>query len=548
MGQPGLTGSRAGLGLLAWLVYRPTAQANAHHAIAASALPWAVILPAMALAVVVTYLAASRPARAVTRVPVVAALQGRPPPPKQVHRSALPGVIALLVGFLLLSYAGGNRGSGGVSMPEVVLGLVSVVVAVMLLSPLGLALLARATGAAPVAVRLAVRDLARYRSRSGPALAASRYGNVLDYVGPNLASDQLVPYTPNSPNGQTGPPTAPSVSATPDKGGPGNVPPVVTPSQLQVMAQAAQSVAAGLGSGTAIELDAPGANLTHDAAGRNFSGALYVATPELLRAFGISPSAVRPSAVILTMRPGLDTMSKMELDYGDGTGPGTFVGPGQGPGPQGSGPGQGGALANPVIQEVGALPSGTSAPNTVVTEHAVSQLHLQVSNQGWLIVSPHPLTAAQITSTQLAAAAAGLTVETRSSAPTSGAISGWATAFGVLLALGVLAMTVGLIRSETAADLRILTATGAGSTTRRSLTAVTAGALALLGAVLGTMGGYVATIGFTSRNSLDVPSSLYNIPVRNLLVILVGLPLAAAVGGWLLAGREPAALGRRPQD
>ena len=37
----------------------------------------------------------------------------------------------------------------------------------------------------------------------------------------------------------------------------------------------------------------------------------------------------------------------------------------------------GSCLANPVIQEVSALPSGTSAPNTVITEHAIHQLGLQ---------------------------------------------------------------------------------------------------------------------------------------------------------------------------
>ena len=56
----------------------------------------------------------------------------------------------------------------------------------------------------------------------------------------------------------------------------------------------------------------------------------------------------------------------------------------------------------------------------------------------------------------------------------------------MLVALGVLAMTVGLIRSETAGDLRTLTATGASSATRRTLNAATAGALALLGGILGT--------------------------------------------------------------
>ena len=72
-----------------------------------------------------------------------------------------------------------------------------------------------------------------------------------------------------------------------------------------------------------------------------------------------------------------------------------------------------------MIQEVGALPSGTSAPNTVITEHAVHQLGLHADHVR--LVDPDPairLTAAQITSARLAAAAAGMTVETKSSAPT----------------------------------------------------------------------------------------------------------------------------------
>ena len=53
-------------------------------------------------------------------------------------------------------------------------------------------------------------------------------------------------------------------------------------------------------------------------------------------------------------------------------------------------------------------------------------------------------------------------------------------------------MTVGLIRSESAGDLRTLTATGATGRIRRTLTASTAGALALLGALLGVAGAYLA--------------------------------------------------------
>jgi hypothetical protein len=37
--------------------------------------------------VVATYRASARPARSITRLSIVAALSGRPAPPKQVHRS-----------------------------------------------------------------------------------------------------------------------------------------------------------------------------------------------------------------------------------------------------------------------------------------------------------------------------------------------------------------------------------------------------------------------------------------------------------------------------
>jgi putative ABC transport system permease protein len=108
--------------------------------------------------------------------------------------------------------------------------------------------------------------------------------------------------------------------------------------------------------------------------------------------------------------------------------------------------------------------------------------------------------------------------------------------------LGILAMTVGLIRNEAGGDLRTLTATGATSRIRRTLTAVTAGALALFGALLGTFGSYLA---FIAGYANDI-AVLRHIPVLNLLLIIVGIPLIAVIAGWLLAGREPDDLARQP--
>ena len=127
-------------------------------------------------------------------------------------------------------------------------------------------------------------------------------------------------------------------------------------------------------------------------------------------------------------------------------------------------------------------------------------------------------------------------METKSGALGLSQISDGATAAGILIALGVLAMTIGLIRSETAGDLRTLTAAGASTRSRRNITGATAGALGVLGALLGTAVAALAGVAW-ARSSLS--TTFGHIPVRDILIILVGLPLVAAVGGWLLAGREP---------
>jgi putative ABC transport system permease protein len=420
-----------------------------------------------------------------------------------------------------------------------------------------LSVVAAAGRRSPIAVRLALRDLARYRARSGPALAAislstliaviicvvgaARFGNPLDYVGPNLTSSQLVVHAPQPvPDGVILPPGASAGK------------PVSTARAQQV----ADKIAAELGTDSVITLETTSAGLTRAAAGRVWSGPVYVATPQLLNAFGIRQSQVGPDVDILTMRPGLSTMSHMQLNYGGvasgkrGTdGPPRPGGPGNSadswPCPAGS------CLANPSIQDVSQLPSGTSAPNTVLTEHAITTLHLQSSVQvsGWLITVPGGLSATQIArAQQLAAGASGMSAETKSSMPSLTQIIDAATVFAILLALGILGMSVGLVRSEAARDLRTLTATGASPRIRRTITAATAGALAFTGAVTGLAGGYVAAIGFFRSNQLDGLSALGSVPVTNLLLIGVGTPLVAAILGWLLAGREPARTGGTPLE
>ena len=292
----GVVGALAGtvLGLAAWLAYRPRLESSAHHLIGPFQLPWIVIGPAIALAVVATYFAASRPARAITKIPIVAALSGRPAPPKQVHRSALPGVVLFVIAAALLSYSGKSNGNGGGGALELILGIVLLIVAIILLAPFCLVILARAGRRAPIAIRLALRDLARFRARSGSALSAislgvfiaalvcvltaQRYGNVLDYAGPNMASNQIIVYTPDGGPGGGGPGNGPG-------NGPGGSSPSGTASTPQAQAAVAQNIARALGSNTVIELDQAGAHLDHPGPGDPGQG----------RSTWPRPSSCRPS-------------------------------------------------------------------------------------------------------------------------------------------------------------------------------------------------------------------------------------------------------------
>ena len=537
----GLVGALVGFlaGLLAWLAYRPTLERSAHHVVGVFALPWTVIIVAVVLAVAAAYFASTRPARAMTRISTVAALAGRPASPRQLRRSAVPGLVLAITAFFLLGVAGASGGKGG-GGGALALGFVTLIVAVVMVAPFVLTLLDRMARRAPLTIRMSMRDLARYRARSGAALgaismgvliavvviiaSAARFSNVLDYAGPNLSSTQIIIYTPNGPYG-TGGPGNPSQRA-------------VTGHELAAMADSAQRIAASVGSRSVVTLETTSATLQHAAPGRSYSGPLYVATPQLLAAFHVSASSVRADAQILSMRPGFAGLSNMQIVFGNYFAKG---GPGEGSWPCPSSD----CLANPSIQEVAGLPAGTSAPNTVITEYAVKGLGLATTTSGWLVQTDSPLSASQLTNVRGAAAAAGLSIESKSSMPTSATIVDWATLVGVVLALGILAMTIGLIRSETAGDLRILMATGASRWTRRGLTAATAGALALVGAVLGTAAAYLAMVGFSRTSALDGLSSLAAVPVINLLLILVAMPLFATVIGWLAAWREPVTASRQ---
>jgi putative ABC transport system permease protein len=514
------------IGTAAWLAYVPSLETATAHRIDPLNLPWWALATGVVLAVATSVLAARRPARTAARVPVVAALSGRPPEPKAVHRSAPPGLLLIAGGALCLLFSGGWSANSGPAALLLLAGLVGTVTGMFLLAPLCVVVLTAAAGPrVPVAVRIALRDLVRYRARSGAALAAVsfavflamlisiiasvRFSNVLDYTGQNLTPNQLIVYTQQQGPNSVGPQS-------------------LTQNQITALQQKVDTFAATLRPRYVLTLDTVNATLQQEGRqNNNFSGTLYVATPQLLSTYGIRKPD--PDADILSMRPGLAAEPRMQLLYGELGNPRAN--------PR--------TADNPVIRTESDLPSGTSAPNTVITSRAIQRYHLHTVPDGWLIETSKPLTAAQISAARQIAANAGVSIETKSGELGLGQISDGATALGLVIALGVLVMSVGLVRSETTGELRTLTAAGASSRVRRTITGATAGAVGLLGAILGAA---VATIAGVSWARSSLSTTFGDVPVVDLLLILVGLPLVAAVGGWLLAGRQPPAISRQPLE
>jgi putative ABC transport system permease protein len=553
------------VGLAGWLAFAPRLQSIIDRRIDRFDLPWWAIATALALAFVTAVAAAWWPARAAARMPIVAALSGRPPRPQPAHRFAVAGCVLLGTGLVLLAFADQRRA------PFIIAGVVATVIGLLLLAPLTISAVASAGWRFPIAIRLALRDLARYQARSGAALGAATLAvGIAATIAISAAAAQAPSAVGNLPSNQL------VLHVASGENGPGTPIPVVTGAQLQSLQRSIDQLASTMGAQTVLPIDAafnpdspvqppqpggPGgqsggqisASLAHvTVTGRgeeiNPVVELYVATPALLAHYGIRSSQVSPAADLITSQTGLAGLQVFLPELGAGQ----SGSPASGPRPRGSGGPRGpaGPLAacqacqHPDIQTVKQLPLYSSEPNTLVTSLGMRAFGFAALPAGWLIQTPRPLTTAEIDSARKAAGSVGLSVETKSVQQSLAPLRNWSTAAGILVALGVLAMTVGLIRSETANDLRTLTATGASSTTRRTLTGATAGALALLGALLGTSGAYVALLAW-HRSDLH---PLTRIPVVNLVIIVAVLPLIATTGGWLLAGREPTVLGRQPLE
>jgi putative ABC transport system permease protein len=428
----------------------------------------------------------------------------------------------VLIALALACLALANQTSG----PLIIFGTLALALGISLISPLSIRVLTTAGRRAPVAVRLALRDLARYQARSAAALAAiSLAVGIAVAIMVSLAAATNPAKAGNLPDNQM------QIWI----GQPGNnqTVPILAPAEQRALAATVHRIARSLNGAAVIPLDMPVSPAGKPqpggqqpvvslnapvgrAAGRDAvyqSVALYVATPAVLRLLGINPATIDPSANILTLQAGPDVLTTITT-VTDAT----------------------------HVQRIH-VRDYTSEPTSLITVNGLRRAHWTLIPSGWMIESARPLQAAQLAAARDVAAKTGMVVESRDTQASLATIRTVATAAGALIALGVLAMVVGLIRAEAAGDVRTLTAIGAASTTRRTLTATTAGTLALLGALLGSGAAYLA-LAAAHRSDISV---LSQVPVLDLAITMAGVPAAAALAGWILAGRRPPAT-RQPLD
>ncbi len=506
------------IALASWIAIVPALETAVRHRIETFDVPWWLIGTGLVLAVLTATGAAWLPAKAIAGTPVVSALSNRPPKPQAKRRSAVAAALLLVTGSICIAL-GSDPFQNWINGVLLVGGTAALILGILFASPLAIQALALIRGRCSIAVRLALGDLNRYRSRSGAALAAISL--VLAIAVAIVISSSAALYASAAEGNLSSQQLLIRVGEIP---GAGDVAPIPerTPAEVETLDERVQEIATLLEPASVIPLDvavgpameglegvaaivlAEEVDVDEGSAHRILSY-LYVARDEMLEHYGVALEALPTQTEILTTETG-------ELWYQP--------------------------IEPELVRDAVPLRRGySSLPGSFITPEALHRRGWSASRAAWLVDTGSAVTDEQFATARALAASAGMTIEIRHNQANLEALRTGATAAGVLVALGVMAMTVGLIRSETAADLRILSAAGATSRHRRTLTAATAGGLALLGALLGAGGAYLG-FGAAQFNDLD---ALSPIPVRHLLGIVLGLPLVAAVGGWLLAGRESSA-------
>lgn len=466
--------------------------------------------------------AAVLPALRVARVDVVAALSGRrrtSAPPLGVP---LAGLLVALGGLVVGWFAAG-RGEQALT----VVGIGAAEIGLVLTSGAVVALLARSARRAPLGTRFALRDAARQRGRTAPAVAATLAAvaavTTLFVFQAAAAQADAVAFRQNAPLGAT----YVTLGTEPDTPASASAVTQAVRSALPVARTAVRYGAQSPGDDEAVT--SVGASLPEQCRGGACSGAIlqvWFAGPgdEAV----LAPDATTRAA----LAAGRAVVSEPDLLRPDGTVPLTV---------------SRWDPSSPTAQERVVDVPAVLAPGPQLLDHVLAPLSLarelgvEVQPESLVALTTRAPTPGELDRLNFALGQLDPGVGAGTQGPYRRSdeplVTGIAVALAVLVALAGTFTAVGLAAADARPDLGTLAAVGADPAVRRRIGAAQAAAVAGPGTLLGVAAGVLAGWVLIRLNSVTGYYSsaawTYGVPAAPTLALLLGVPLLAVALGWL---------------
>ena len=528
----GALGTGAGflVGATVALLLVPAMEGSVDHRISFE-FPFLSLLPSVVLGVAVPAITARRPAARMNRSSVASLLSSARPQPEPVGASAIVGVVVAALGTTMLIL-----GFSNLNASMAVAGTVLAPVGFLLLSPLLVKLLGVVATRLPLAERLGGRSVARYNRRSaslvaalalalavpvGIAVASTSVDQRTQNRPPNLAQHQLVVWAPDvSLDRSVVPASVDELALTRATDSLTTALPNLSFTPLQVIIERPDDgfneegirwtfpLVAGepfTGDCNFCDMD-----ITGNGDAEFVVGLAFVGTPDLLEVLDLETDWVGDGRAALARNTEMSL-----LNGGDLLATGDEV------------------AVSASWPEIGSFPDLVISPT-----HASGA---QVTTVGWLATSAAPISDESLqTIAEINLGAVDLELPTPPQPKTT--LRALGLLIGALIGMAITASAVLLLSTELARESAVLASLGASPRTGRRMSAAIAGLLAITGALLGLLIGYLPLGPMMSSERDEFP---FVIPWISLLSLVVIFPVAAAGLGWVLSRRSAGGLNLR---
>ncbi|MFE6865927.1 FtsX-like permease family protein [Kitasatospora sp. NPDC057692] len=497
------------------------------------------LLAVAAVGVVTALLAAVVPAVQAGRRDVVAGLTGRDTVGEPGRRLPLLGGLLVLAGAGLALYGAGSPDATGLPVFKgltmkaltVLAGAVTAECGFLLFTPLLVALFGRLAARLPLGPRLALRDSARHRGRTAPAVAAVMAAvagavAVGVYTTGTEAQDRVA-YRPTAPLGavvveapmKSDDPQLPRLRAAVERGLPDAGTRADVQSMLYVFCEGCSSAVQVKGTA--------GGRFDRGGAG---SRALVGDATVLHNLFGVNDRAVEEAlaagrAIVFDRDRVQDGRAVLTMLGAAGGGP---VQPGETP--------QTGTKEIAVDALLVDNPEAARYGGLLMSPDAVRKVGLSAESAGSVWRPAHPPTAKaqQRVEADVAQVAPHAQLHVERGFQPKDDVTGLALAgFAVVVVLGAAAVATGLAAADSRNDRATLAAVGAPPRIHRVQAGLQSTLIAGLGAAIGTVSGFVPAVALLRSHAsgqIGVPAAPFTAPWGLLVTITVVLPVVAGLG------------------